>query len=293
MKTIGLIGPGIMGTPMGLNLIKSGYSLKVYARRRETAKILEKAGAEFIESPAQLADKVDAIISIVSDTPDVETVLLGEEGVIHGGKSGLLVIDMSTISPVATQDIADQLNKHGIHMLDAPVSGGDIGAKEATLTIMVGGNKEDFDRAYPLFQAMGKTITHIGNHGSGQLCKACNQLIVAQNIIAISEAFSIAKAANVDPSKIHEALLGGFASSRVMEVHAQRILDDTYLPGFKAKLHNKDMRIVADTAKTYGLSLSATELACDFMQKLINNDGGELDSAAIAREVFKKASGDN
>ncbi|HPE61250.1 MAG TPA: NAD(P)-dependent oxidoreductase [Thiolinea sp.] len=282
---IGLIGPGIMGEPMGLNLIRAGFPLTVYARRPEATETLSRAGAGTASTPAELAARVDVLITMVSDTPDVEAVLLGEQGVITGGKPGLRVIDMSTISPVATREMAQQLAEKGIRMLDAPVSGGDVGAKNATLTIMAGGKVEDFDFALPVFQAMGKTITLIGDHGAGQVVKACNNLIIAQTVIAVSEAFEMAKAAGVDLNRAREALMGGFAGSKVMEIHAKRMIDDNYTPGFKARLHNKDLQIVARTLEAFDLNLPGSRLAIGYMQKLVDQGDGEIDSAALARIV--------
>ncbi len=287
---IGWIGPGIMGKPMCRNLLKAGFPLAVYARRPESAQELTALGADFYPSPAELAAQVDIVISMVSDTPDVEAVLLGKGGVIEGGKPGLLVIDMSTISPVKTREIATQLLEKDIHFLDAPVSGGDVGAIAGTLTIMVGGKAEDLEYALPVLSAMGKTITHIGDHGAGQMSKACNQLVAAQTVIAISEAFAMAQAAGVDPAKVRAALLGGFAYSKVLELHGQRILDSNYQPGFKAHLHNKDMHIVTDTLATFGLNLPGTQRAADYMQALVDGGNGELDSAALALIVQQNAS---
>lgn len=286
---IGWIGPGIMGKPMCKNLINAGFPLAVYARRPESAQELTALGAGFYPSPAALAANVDIVISMVSDTPDVEAVLLGKNGVIEGGKPGLLVIDMSTISPVKTRKMADKLAEKGIRFLDAPVSGGDVGAIAGTLTIMVGGKAEDLAYALPILDVMGKTITHIGDHGAGQMTKACNQLVAAQTVIAISEAFEMAKAAGVDPARVRAALLGGFAYSRVLELHGQRILDGNYQPGFKAHLHNKDMHIVTDTITAFGLNLPGTQRAADYMQTLVDEGNGELDSAALALVVQQNA----
>lgn len=286
---IGLIGPGIMGRPMGLNLIKAGYQPGVYARRESSAEELLAAGAHFYNTPAELAKHSDIIISIVSDTPDVEAILLGENGVIEGAAEGLLVIDMSTISPVATTDIAAKLAAKGIRMLDAPVSGGEAGAIAGTLTIMVGGEQADFDEAHPVLAAMGKTITLIGGHGAGQVVKACNNMIIAQTLIAVSEAFEMAKKAGIDLGKAREALSGGLAGSKVMEIHAKRMIDDDYTPGFKAKLHNKDLRIAASTIETYGLNLPGAQLAINYMQQLVDMGYGEIDSAALAKVVSKEA----
>ena len=287
--TIGWIGPGIMGLPMCKHLLNAGFPLVIYARRPESAQALVDLGATFAETPAALAGQVDIVIVMVSDTPDVEAVLLGKNGVIEGGKAGLLVVDMSTISPVTTREIAAKLAEKGIRMLDAPVSGGDVGAIAATLTIMVGGKAEDLDYVLPALAVMGKTITHIGDHGAGQLAKACNQLIAAQTVIAVTEAFELAKAAGVDPAKIRDALLGGFAYSKVLELHGQRILTENFQPGFKAHLHNKDMHIVTDTLAAFGLNLPATQRAADYMQALVDAGKGELDSSALATIVQQNA----
>ncbi len=287
--TIGWIGHGIMGLPMCKHLLNAAFPLVIYARRPESAQALVDLGATFAETPAALAAQVDIVIVMVSDTPDVEAVLLGKNGVIEGGKAGLLVVDMSTISPVVTREIAAKLAEKGIRMLDAPVSGGDVGAIAATLTIMVGGKAEDLDYVRPALAVMGKTITHIGDHGAGQLAKACNQLIAAQTVIAVTEAFELAKVAGVDPAKIRDALLGGFAYSKVLELHGQRILTENFQPGFKAHLHNKDMHIVTDTLAAFGLNLPATERAADYMQALVDAGKGELDSSALATIVQQNA----
>ncbi|MEZ5454358.1 MAG: NAD(P)-dependent oxidoreductase [Thiothrix sp.] len=286
--TIGWIGPGIMGNPMCKNLLKAGFPLAVYARRPESAQELTDLGASFYASPAELAANADIVISMVSDTPDVEAVLLGENGVIEGAKPGLLVIDMSTISPVMTREIAAKLAEKGIRFLDAPVSGGDVGAIAGTLTIMVGGNADDLEYARPALEAMGKTITHIGDHGAGQLTKACNQLIAAQTIVAVTEALEMAKAAGVDPAKVRAALLGGFAYSRVLELHGQRILDENYQSGFMTKLHNKDMHIVTDTIASFGLNMPGTQRAAEYMQALLDQGDGDLDSSALAKIVQQR-----
>lgn len=285
---IGWIGPGIMGKPMCKNLLKAGFPLAVYARRPESAQELTALGASFHTSPAALAANADIVISMVSDTPDVEAVLLGKQGVGEGAKPGLLVIDMSTISPVATRDIAARLAEKGVRFLDAPVSGGDVGAIAGTLTIMVGGSAEDLEYARPALAAMGKTITHIGGHGAGQLAKACNQLVAAQTVIAITEAMEMAKAADVDPAKVRAALLGGFAYSRVLELHGQRILDENYQPGFMAKLHNKDMRIVTSTIAALGLNMPGAQRAAEYMQALVDQGDGDLDSSALAKIVQQR-----
>ena len=285
LPRLGLIGAGIMGKPMGLNLLKAGYSLGIYARRPETASDLVKAGAKPYANPAALAAETEIIITMVSDTPDVEAVLFGEDGITKGAPAGLLVIDMSTISPGATQQIAQRLAAQGLRMLDAPVSGGETGAIAGTLTIMVGGQNADFAEALPVLSALGKTITLIGDNGAGQVVKACNNLIIAQTVIAVSEAFAIAQASGVDLEKMRTALAGGFAGSKVMDVHAKRIIEDNYTPGFKAKLHDKDLRIVANTISSLDLNLPASQLAIDYMHQLVKQGNGELDSSALAKIV--------
>lgn len=287
-QSIGLIGPGIMGLPMGMNLLKAGYSLFVYSRRKETSQSLLEAGAVFCESPEVLASHVDTIISIVSDTQDVEEVLLGEQGVIQGASANALVIDMSTISPLVTRDIAKKLAEKNIRMLDAPVSGGEAGAIAGTLTIMVGGNADDLQQAMPILDVLGGTITHIGGQGAGQVAKACNQTLVAQTMVAVSEAFNLAKAAGVDPAKVREALLGGFANSKILEAHGQRMLQGNYEPGFKAVLHHKDINIVRDTIQQLNLDLAGTQLAASYLDELTEKGAHEQDSAMVHELISAK-----
>lgn len=289
LPRIGLVGVGIMGKPMGLNLLKAGYTLGVYARRPETATNLAHAGARLYPNPAALAAETELIITMVSDTPDVEAVLFAKDGIVQGAQAGLLVVDMSTISPVVTKAIAQRLANQGLRMLDAPVSGGEAGAIAGTLTIMVGGETEDFAEALPVLSTLGKTITLIGDHGAGQVVKACNNLIIAQTVIAVSEAFALAQASGVDLEKMRTALAGGFAGSKVMEVHAKRIIGDNYAPGFKAKLHDKDMRIAAQTIQSLDLNLPSSQLAIQYMHQLVEQGNGELDSSALAKIVQQLA----
>jgi 2-hydroxy-3-oxopropionate reductase len=285
---VGYIGLGIMGRACAANLLRAGHTLSVYARRPESAAELVAQGARVYASPAELAREVEIVISNVSDTPDVEEVMLGEHGVIHGAHPGLIAIDMSTIKPLAARDIAAKLAAAGVDFLDAPVSGGEIGAINGTLTIMVGGKAEALDTARPVLEAMGKTITRIGDSGAGQVAKACNQIVVAVTIEAVAEAMALARACGVDPAPVREALLGGFAGSRVLDVHGQRIIDDNYAPGFKAKLHQKDMGIVADTAAALGIRLDAASHAAELIQQLVAQGDGELDSSAIARLIASR-----
>lgn len=282
---IGFIGPGIMGRPMAINVHKAGYPLFVYGRRSESMKPLVDVGATACASPQEVASKSDVVIIIVSDTPDVEQVILGENGVIHGVRAGSIVVDMSTISPNATRHMAAELAARGAQMLDAPVSGGDVGAINGTLSIMVGGKKEAFDKVLPLFQAMGKNIVHVGDNGAGQVCKACNQIVVAVTIEAVGEAITFARKNGVDAAKVRAALMGGFAGSKILEVHGQRMLDNTFKPGFKVKLHQKDMRIVMEDAGKLGLGLPAAALVTQHLNALMGAGDSELDSAAIIKAV--------
>ena len=280
-EKIGFIGLGIMGRPMALNLRKAGYALWVYARRANLMDPLLRTGAVACFSPQAVAEQTDIIIIMVSDTTDVEEVILGKSGIIWGAKAGSLVIDMSSIAALTTRRIAVSLAEKGIAMLDAPVSGGDQGAIAGTLSIMVGGKVSQFERALPLFKILGKNIIHVGDHGAGQIAKTCNQVIVSQTIAAIGEAFILAKAAGVDPANVRAALLGGFASSRILEVHGQRMLERNFQPGFKTKLHHKDLKIAMQTAYELGIAIPGTALSAQYLNVLMGTDQGELDSAAM------------
>jgi 2-hydroxy-3-oxopropionate reductase len=284
-NNVGFIGPGIMGRPMALNLMKAGNALRVHGRRAESMKPLVDAGATACPSPREVAAQSDVVFIIVSDTPDVEQVILGENGVIHGARKGSIVVDMSTISPNATREMAKALAERGVDMLDAPVSGGDVGAINGTLSIMVGGKPAVFERVLPLFQAMGKNIVHVGDNGAGQVCKACNQIVVAVTIEAVSEAITFARKNGVDAAKVRAALMGGFAGSKILEVHGQRMLDNVFKPGFKVKLHQKDMRIVMEDAGKLGLGLPGAALVTQHLNALMGAGDGELDSAAIIKAV--------
>jgi len=283
METVGYIGLGIMGRPAAQNLLKAGYQVNVYARRDESMQPLTEAGATGCKSPADVAAKSDIIFTNVSDTPDVEQVILGANGVIEGVRKGSAVVDMSTIAASATREIAKQLTARGADMLDAPVSGGEKGAIDGTLSIMVGGDENVFERVKPLFEVMGKNIVLIGSNGAGQVAKACNQVVIAQAISAIGEAFLLARKSGVDPYKVREALLGGFAGSRALESHGQRMLDRNFAPGFKAKLHHKDMRIVLEEAQKLGLALPGAAMVTQYLNALMGADMGEDDSISIYR----------
>jgi 2-hydroxy-3-oxopropionate reductase len=244
---------------------------------------LAEAGAVACASPAEVARQSDAIVTMVSDTPDVEQVILGENGVVEGVRPGSVVVDMSTISPSATRAMAERLRAQDVEMLDAPVSGGDVGAVKGTLSIMVGGSGAAFARVRPLLEVMGGNIVHVGGNGAGQVCKSCNQVVIGHTIAGVGEALLLARSAGVDPARVREALLGGFANSRVLEVHGQRMIDRNFDPGFKARLHQKDMRIVLEAAHELGLALPGAALVAQYLNALMGRDLGELDSAAIYR----------
>ncbi len=282
---LGFVGLGIMGRPMALNLRKAGHALWVHARRAESMQPLTAAGATACGSPQEVAAAADITFVCVSDTPDVEQLILGERGLLHGARSGAVVVDMSTISPVATRRFAAELATRGAEMLDAPVSGGEVGAVNATLSIMVGGKPAVFERVKPYFEAMGKNIVLVGDNGAGQVAKACNQIVVAVTIEAVSEALTFARKNGVDAGKVRDALMGGFAGSKILEVHGKRMLDNDFKPGFKARLHQKDLKIVIDTAHQLGLALPGTALVAQHLNALMGAGDGELDSSAIVKVV--------
>jgi len=284
---IGFVGPGIMGRPMALNLIKGGHRLWAYARRPEALLPLTAAGAIACTTAMEVAAHADIIFTIVSDTPDVEAVIFGEQGVVKNARPGTVIVDMSTISPTATKVFAERLDKLGLDMLDAPVSGGETGAINATLSIMVGGKANVFERVKPLFECMGKNIVHIGGNGAGQVAKACNQIVVAVTIEAVAEALTFARKNGADPAKVREALMGGFAGSKIMEVHGKRMLDNDFKPGFKVGLHQKDMRIVMETAHQLGVALPAAALVTQHLNALMGTGDTDLDSAAIVKVIAR------
>ena len=288
---VAFIGLGIMGRPMMLNLHRAGHIVFMHGRRPESMNFLVQADCTACVSVAEAASAAEVIFTMVSDTADVEQVLFGAGGVVEGAKPGAIVVDMSTISPSATRRFAEALNACGIAMLDAPVSGGEVGAINATLSIMVGGRAEVFEQVQPLFGAMGKNIVHVGDHGAGQVAKACNQIVVALTIEAVAEALTFAYKNAVDPAKVREALMGGFAASRILEVHGQRMLDGDYQPGFKAKLHQKDLNIVLQSAYELGLALPGTALVMQQLNALMGMNEGELDSSAIMK-VLQRMAGD-
>ena len=288
---VGFIGLGLMGRPMALNLIKAGHRVHVWSRRRESMQPLLDAGAGDCASAAEVARPASITISMVADAPDVEQVTLGPDGVADGARAGHIHIDMSTIAPAAAQSIATRLVERGIIALDAPVSGGEPGAIAATLTIMVGGEAEAFERVQPLFEAMGKSITRIGEAGAGQVAKACNQIITGVGVASVAEALNFAAKSGVDGAKVREALLGGFAYSRILENHGQRMLARNFKPGFKAWMHQKDVRIVMDEAHRLGLALPTAAATMQLFNAMAGSGLGEDDSVALLKLLERMSGG--
>ena len=280
-EKIGFIGLGIMGKPMVRNLLKAGFSPIVFNRSQSAIDELVSEGATSGNSAKEVTENSDVVITMLPDTPDVEAIVLGENGVLAGANEGLLLIDMSTISPVATRDISTELAKAGIKMLDAPVSGGDKGAIAGTLSIMVGGEESDFERAKPIFEAMGKTIIHCGAIGAGQIVKACNQIVVAIVIEAVSEALVLGSKAGVKPDVILQVLSGGLAQNRVMDLRGKTMIEHNFTPGFKAKLHHKDLNIVLQTAQEYGVKLPVSSLVEQMFAGLVEKGKGDLDHSSL------------
>lgn len=280
---IGFIGLGVMGAPMARNLAAAGHEITTTLNRSPLPQDLE---ATVVATPADVARACEIVITILPDTPDVERVLLGEGGVIEGLTPGKLVIDMSSISPIATKRFAEAVRKVGSGYLDAPVSGGEVGAKAASLTIMVGGPQAEFDRALPVFQAMGKNITLVGDaNGAGQTCKIANQIIVALNIEAVAEALVFASKAGCDPSKVRSALMGGFAASRILEVHGERMIARTFNPGFRIRLHQKDLGLALESARALGVALPNTATAQELMNACAARGGADADHSSLVRAL--------
>lgn len=285
MSKIGFIGLGIMGRPMAGHLIDAGHQLVTVKRNKPLAGELADKGMQELADPKAVAEASEVIITMVPDTPDVEQVLFGEGGVIEGLKPGTLVIDMSSIAPLATQDFARRIHEAGGEYVDAPVSGGEGGAINAALTIMVGATQEGFARAEPLLEIMGKTITHIGGHGAGQTCKVANQIVVALTIEAVSEGLLFASKAGADVAKVRESLLGGLAQSKILDVHGERMIQRTFDPGFKIKLHQKDLNLALEGARSLNLALPGTANAQQLFQACVAHDGADWDHAGMVRAL--------
>jgi 2-hydroxy-3-oxopropionate reductase len=280
MKKIGFIGLGIMGKPMALNLIDADYSILILESSGSANELIE-AGASARSSSRILAEESDVVITMLPDSPEVEEIVLGKDGVIEGIKPGTIFIDMSTIAPSSAKKLFSALQEKGVEALDAPVSGGQVGAESGSLSIMVGGNQDTFQKVLPLFDVMGKSAVLIGDAGAGQLTKACNQMIVGMTIQAVAESFALAKKADVDLVKMREALLGGFAQSRILDLHGQRIIDENFEPGFKVKLHRKDMNIALQAGREFSVPLHGTAQVAANMDALLAKGNGELDHSSL------------
>ncbi|PCF94729.1 2-hydroxy-3-oxopropionate reductase [Vreelandella nigrificans] len=288
MSKIGFIGLGIMGRPMAGHLLDAGHSLVTVKRGTLDAALAEK-GMQEVASPKEVAQVAEVIITMVPDTSDVETVLFGEDGVIEGLQPGTLVIDMSSIAPMQTQAFAKRITEAGGEYVDAPVSGGEGGAINAALTIMVGATDKGFERAKPLLEVVGKTITHIGGHGAGQTCKVANQIVVALTIEAVAEGLLFASKAGADVVKVRESLLGGLAQSKILDVHGERMIKRTFDPGFRIRLHQKDLNLALEGARSLNLSLPGTANAQQLFQACAANGGADWDHAGILRALEKLA----
>ncbi|MBY0340060.1 MAG: 2-hydroxy-3-oxopropionate reductase [Rhodocyclaceae bacterium] len=288
---IGFIGLGLMGAPMARNLVKAGHTLHVWSRRPQTlAAVARSPGYTVHDSAAAVAAASEVVFTMVADSPDVHQVILGEQGVAEGGKPGLTVIDMSTIAPETAREVASALFERGIDFLDAPVSGGESGAINATLTIMVGGEDAVFARVKPLLELLGQSVTLIGGSGAGQVAKACNQIITGVGVCAVAEAVNFAHKTGVDAKSMREVLLGGFAASRILELHGQRMIERNFAPGFKAWMHQKDLRIVMDAAHTQHLSLPTAAAALQLYNGMVGSGRGEEDTTAMLK-LFEQMSG--
>jgi len=285
MSNIGFIGLGIMGAPMAGHLQAAGHTIYTLQHSKPIPQNLQDGGAVVCSTAKEVAEQAEIVITMVPDTPQVEQVLFGENGVAEGLSAGKLVIDMSSISPIATKGFAKRINELGCEYLDAPVSGGEVGAKNAALTIMIGGSEESFARAKPLFERMGKNITLVGGNGDGQTCKVANQIIVALNIEAVGEALLFAAKAGADPAKVRQALMGGFASSKILEVHGERMIKRTFNPGFRIELHQKDLNLALEGARALGLSLPNTASAQQLFSSCVANGGAAWDHSALVRAL--------
>jgi 2-hydroxy-3-oxopropionate reductase len=284
MSKIGFIGLGVMGAPMAGNLIAAGHELFLHTRGK-VPEALVKAGGVVCAGGKEIAERSQVIIIIVPDTPDVERALFSPGGVGEGLKKGKIVVDMSSISPIATKEFARRVNDLGADYLDAPVSGGEVGAKAASLTIMVGGSQEAFDAVKPIFEKLGKNITLVGGNGDGQTTKVANQIIVALNIEAVAEALLFASKAGADPARVRQALMGGFAASRILEVHGERMVKRTFAPGFRIELHQKDLGLALQGAKALGVSLPNTATAQQLFNACVAHGGKAWDHSAMVRAL--------
>lgn len=285
---LGFVGLGIMGGPMAGHLVKAGHEVFITTRSKIPSDLASSAAIQ-CASPCEVAQKADIIFMMVPDTPDVEKVLFGENGLAAGVSKGKVVVDMSSISPIATKEFAKKMNALGCDYLDAPVSGGEVGAKNATLSIMVGGDEAVFDRVKPVFELMGKNINLVGANGDGQTAKVANQIIVALNIEAVAEALLFAAKAGADPAKVRQALMGGFASSKILEVHGERMVKRTFDPGFRIELHQKDLNLALSSARALGVSLPNTATAQELFNSCSAHGGKAWDHSAMVKALEKLA----
>ena len=288
-ERVGFIGLGIMGKPMARNLLEAGFGLTVHSRSAGSVDEVVEAGAARAGGPAAVAEASDITITMLPDTGDVEQVLTGDGGVLEGAAAGSLVIDMSSIDPGPTRSMAEVFAAKDVAMVDAPVSGGEKGAIDGALSIMVGGADDAFERALPVFEVLGANIVHVGPSGAGQVTKACNQLVVAATIEAVAEALLLAERSGIDAAKVREALLGGFAGSKILEVHGQRMLDRTFDPGFRMRLHRKDARIVENAAAEAGSPIPSFAVVTDQLQKALDAGDGDRDHSGLFAELEREA----
>ncbi|MGD9941655.1 MAG: 2-hydroxy-3-oxopropionate reductase [Burkholderiaceae bacterium] len=284
MSTIGFIGLGIMGRPMAGHLVASGRQIFLHSRSGVPAELVAQ-GAKACATPREVAESADMIITMLPDTPDVAQVLFGEGGVSAGLRPGKIVIDMSSISPIETREYARRINELGCDFIDAPVSGGEQGAKSAALTIMVGGSQAAFDRVRPIFELLGKNVTRVGENGDGQICKVANQIIVALTIEAVGEALLFASRAGADPARVRQALMGGFAASRILEVHGERMIRRNFEPGFRIELHQKDLALALDGARKLGVALPATAAAQQLFSACMAHGGAAWDHSGMVQAL--------
>jgi 2-hydroxy-3-oxopropionate reductase len=284
MSDIGFVGLGVMGRPMAANLLKGGHTLWLHSRSGVAKELLDAGGRE-VGNGLEVARRAEVVITMLPDTPDVEKALFGEGGIAEGLSAGKLMVDMSSISPDATRELAQQVNARGCEYVDAPVSGGEIGARNAALTIMVGATEAGFARARPVLELLGKSVTHVGPNGAGQTCKVANQIAVALGIEAVAEALLFASKAGADPAKVRQTLLGGFASSRILEVHGERMIARKFDPGFRIELHQKDLELALSSARRMGMALPGTAIVQQLFNACRANGGAKWDHSALVKAL--------
>jgi 2-hydroxy-3-oxopropionate reductase len=286
---IGFIGIGIMGKPMARNLIKADYPLVIHNRSRAVVEELSKEGAQAAQTSREVAERSEIVITMLPDSPDVELVYTSDQGIFAGAKGGMLFVEMSSISPTVARKLAAEAQRRGCDMLDAPVSGGEAGAIGATLSIMIGGDTAAVERAMPIFQVLGKNIIHVGDAGAGQITKAANQMVVGTTIAIVGEALVLAAKAGVDPANVRQALLGGFAQSKILEAHGQKMLDGNFKPGFRIRLHEKDMKIALAAGFEYGVPLMVTGQVAQMMNAMKSMGEGDLDHSGLVKLIEEMA----